>query len=295
MNLKVFTTDYLMPNITITGLKVSGKIDTLALGVFDGMHLGHQQLLENNAYALTLYPHPAHVLKKNKHLPILSTPREMRKIYSRLLVLKFTPDICKLTWDAFLDQVVKEQIRPKRIVVGFDYHFGNRREGNFKKLSQWAKKNGISVTQIDPFSQNGTLIKSTLIRESIVHGNFNQAVELLGHPYLICGSVIKGKTMGYPTANLTVPKMKLLPKNGVYKGFVNVGGRRYTCGIYIGTKPTFNGKNKQVEVFLVDYDGNLYNRQLALYVTEFVRPEMTFNNTEALKDQIRNDLNQILK
>lgn len=288
-----------MSNITISGLPVSGEVDTLALGVFDGMHAGHQQLLASNAYALTLYPHPAHVLKKNKHLPILSTPREMRKLYSRLLVLKFTPDICKLKWDEFLDQVVKKQIKPKRIVVGFDYHFGYRREGSFEKLSQWAKENEIAVTQINPFSLDGHLVKSTVIRKSIVNGEFDHALQLLGHPYLICGAVIsgegRGKTMGYPTANLAVPKVKLLPQNGVYKGYVSLDGTRYTCGIYIGTKPTFNGKNKQVEVFLVDYDGNLYGKQLALYVTGFVRPEMTFNTTEALKNQIRNDLNEILK
>jgi riboflavin kinase/FMN adenylyltransferase len=272
---------------------------SLGLGVFDGLHLGHQKLLSHCSHALTFYPHPSQVLKKNSDLKLLTTLDELKVLIPQLLVLNFTEEISIMSPDVFLEEIIVRQFSPQQLVVGYDYCFGRYRAGDAKYLVEWGAKNGVKVLVIPPVTLGGEPVKSSRIRSAIVAGEFNHAVELLGHPYPISGTVIhgqhRGTPLGFPTANLDVETMKLVPPHGVYGGYVDLDHCRYPAGIYIGSRPTFADEAAvQVEVHLIGFSGDLYGQSLSVQMTSMIRPEIRFENVEQLKQQIEEDLKKIV-
>ena len=278
-------------NITFHGN--NQQPESLGIGVFDGIHQGHQALLNQCDTLLTFNPHPVTLIKQIDAIKRLTTLPEMTYYVPHLISLEFNKTIQNLSAIDFLDQIILKKINPKKVVIGYDYHFGNNREGTPQFFYDWGKKNNIEVTIIKPVSHENTIVKSRQIRSSIEQGNFNQAIEALGHPYLIIGKVTKGdnrgKTLGFPTANLQVAENKLIPNNGVYKGHVLINNTPYKAMIYIGNRPTFNTSHS-IEVFILNYDKNLYNQELYVFVTQFLRQEIKFQSQDQLIEQIHKDI-----
>jgi riboflavin kinase / FMN adenylyltransferase len=285
-----------MKEYKISGLKKTTKIKTLGIGVFDGLHIGHQKIADKCSHILTFYPHPDLVLSKNKKLKMLTTLREMRFYLPRLLVQHFTKKTALLSPISFLEEVLAK-LNPKKIVVGYDFHFGCGKLGNTQTLKEWAAQKNIVVECLDPVSYNKIVIKSSKIRTFIEGNLFNQAREYLGHPYLMIGSVIKGegrgKLLGFPTANILVPPKKLVPRNGVYTGWVLYKKKKRPAMIYIGKRSTFAKKGWSLEVHILNFQENIYGKQLKIFVEEKLREDKKFENAQELIKQIKLDISQV--
>lgn len=270
------------------------SINSLGMGVFDGVHLGHQQITTQVDTILTFNPHPATVIKNVTQLSRLSTPKEMSYYVNQVACLHFNKEIAAMRADEFLSEIILKKLNPKQIVVGYDYFFGTNRTGTPQYLQQWGIKHNINVIVVDPFSLNKTIVKSKFIRKLIQDNTLNEAISYLGHPYLIEGTVIKGdqrgKKLGFPTANIKVSETKLIPPKGVYSGYVILNNKSYKTFIYIGTKPTFNGQSNTIEAYIHEFSGNLYNQELAIHIEKFIRNEIKFNSSQDLIAQIKKDL-----
>jgi len=226
-------------NIRLLGHGTDG-VESLGLGTFDGLHLGHQEILNHCTHLLNLYPHPARVLQRNKDLKRITTTRELRILHPQLLTLNFNKNIAQLHAKEFLEDIIWTFLKPKKIVVGYDYKFGRKKTGDIHYLKEWAKRYEIEVIVISPFKKGGRIVKSSEIRDLLAHGDFNEALELLGHDYLISGVVTsgdgRGKSIGFPTANLRLKKEKLVPGNGVFMGTVDLKEKSELALVYIGKK-----------------------------------------------------------
>ena len=269
-------------------------INCLGLGVFDGIHQGHQQLLKEADALLTFEPHPITILK-NIQVNRLTTKEELPFYIPQLFTLEFTKDIATMSSDDFLNDIILKKINPKKIVVGYDYHYGHKKEGNIATLKQWGTDNHIDIIEINPFTINNIPIKSRLIRKTLTEDNFNQGIEWLGHSYLIKGTVIKGdgrgKTIGFPTANIAVSTNKCIPQYGVYKGTTTINQTSYNAMIYIGNKPTFNHTHRSIEVHILNFDQDIYNQTIDVFLEKKIRDHQKFDSTETLIAQIKDDIN----
>ena len=269
---------------------------SIGLGVFDGLHRGHQQIACQADYLLSLFPHPRHVLT-GKTVRYLTLPHELMLLNSNIDILNFTIEVSQLSAIEFLNDILLQLFKPKKIVVGYDYQFGNQRKGNYTLLKEWGAKHQVEITQIAPFKYKDRLVKSSVIRKLLHDDQFQEAVDLLGHPYLISGEVVhgdgRGKTLGFPTANLKVNADKLVPSKGVYKGYVTIENQRFSCLINIGNNPTFNGHELKIEVHIAHFDRSLYGEKLTVFMTDKIRGEKQFQDKAALIDQIKKDCKQL--
>ena len=267
---------------------------SLGLGVFDGIHKGHQAILSQCDALLTFNPHPVTIIHNTIPLDRLTTIKEMTQYIPQLFVLEFNKMIANLSAQDFLNKIILEKINPSRIVIGYDYHFGKNKKGTPDIFKQWCNSHNIPITIVEPISNTDQIIKSKAIRTELKQGDVNQALDDLGHPYLMIGTVIKGdsrgKELGFPTANLKFPPEKLIPKKGVYKGTITIEDKPYKTMIYIGNRPTFNTKTTTVEAFILDFKGNLYDQTISLYIEHYLRAEKIFPNKEALINQIHQDI-----
>ena len=282
INIKYFSKTKLQP------------IKSLGLGVFDGVHLGHQQIISQVDTVLTFNPHPTTIINPKTELLRLSTPEEMATYVNQVACLNFDNTIAAMSADEFLNDIILTQLSPKKIVVGYDYFFGSKRKGTPEYLKAWGKTHNIDVTIVKAFSKDDTIVKSKLIRQLFLDNHCNKAIELLGHPYLIYGQVVKGDqrgtSLGFPTANLEVAKNKLIPPTGVYKGHVKIQNTTFKTFIYIGSKPTFNGNKRTIEAYIHGFSGNLYDQKLGLHIEQFIRNEIKFKSSQDLISQIKKDL-----
>lgn len=285
-----------MSDVTFIGIPPH-PIKSIGLGVFDGLHIAHQHLAQHCDALLTFHPHPDIILRKDTDLKHLTTLDELQELFSSVVALSFNYDVAQLSPTDFLD-VIKSTFNPERIVVGYDYRFGHKRLGDFSVLSTWASENGIQVKEIPMYTRDDTAVKSGQIRCLIREGNFEKALELLGHDYAITGTVIpgegRGKTLGIPTANLKVDAIKLLPEPGVYSAWTRIKGVEYPCIAYIGNKPTFDtAQETGVEVHIPHFEGDLYETDLRIYLNGFIRGQKKFDSSESLVTQIKRDIQEI--
>ncbi len=267
----------------------------IGLGVFDGLHKGHLAIAGQVDCLVTFSPHPDVVLNKNPQLLRLSTLSELRCISPvPVHTLRFSKAMASMSPDDFLKQVIMPTFNPQKIVVGYDFKFGAKRQGNHQFLTEWGKANGVAIEVVPPACHGDIPIKSSDIRTYLLEGAFDTAVHLLGHPYLIEGKVIhgekRGRQLGFPTANLVLPADKLIPANGVFSGEVKLGKKTIHSMIYIGNKPTFGGKKTVVEVFLYNFDGNLYGKTLKVFLKKKLRGEKQFSSKDELIAQLQHDL-----
>ena len=274
-----------------------GPVTGIGLGVFDGVHLGHQALWSKCSALLTFDPHPITALK-GIQIQRLTTIKEMQYYIPDLYVLTFNQEIAKLTPASFLDQVMTHEIQPQKIVVGYDYRFGAKKAGNFEYLTEWAGKRGVSVEKIAPVNSGGFPVKSSRVRDALISGDIAQAVQLMGHSYLMIGTVIhgegRGKVLGFPTANIQVPDNKLIPGDGVYAGSVIWQEQDHKAVISIGKKPTFAKQGSHIEVHIPGFSEDIYGHELSLFIEKRIRDQQTFPDQDALVAQIKQDLTNII-
>ena len=290
------TTPFIHPKQPIS------PITSLGLGVFDGLHRGHQKLLEHCDALLSISPHPAIIVKKAPPFPQITTQEELKllitqiKPTAQLFTLNFSIEVSKLSPTQFLS-LITSSINPQHIVIGYDFKFGYQQSGDISTLKSWGENHNIKITEVQPVtSYSNHPYKSSPIRQMILNNEFNTAIEWLGHPYLILGTVIKGegrgKKMGFPTANLAVPQSKLIPSPGIYKGFSIINDKKMASAIYIGSKPTFSSQAPiTIEVHIIDYQGpDLYNQAIQTHLTEKIRDDQSFDSVETLCQQIQIDI-----
>ena len=282
-----------------------------ALGFFDGVHLGHQALLAEcrrlarlhgcQAGAVTFTAHPDMLVLGNA--PNLLNTTEDRK---RLLIaygmdfvaeLPFDKQLMTTHWSAFLSQLLERGAAG--FVCGEDFRFGAGGSGTAKKLAAFCKKRNLPHTIVPEQAMDGDRISSTRIRFLLEQGQLETANRLLGHPHILTGTVQSGKqlgrTIGFPTANLSLSAELLIPKCGVYVCKVTVDNELYVGITNIGTRPTVNGAGIIAETHLPDFQGNLYGKKITLALYEFLRPEKKFNSLDELKAQIAADMAQAQK
>ncbi|MBE7440380.1 MAG: bifunctional riboflavin kinase/FAD synthetase [Spirochaetales bacterium] len=281
-------------------------------GVFDGLHRGHQALIQRlqkhsrrgGARVLVTYePHPDQVLGKSRgpfsecftYLEKLSLFQQFD--LDAVVFLRFTPELAKMTALRYLKEILLGRLRARTIIIGYDQCFGRSRKGDYSFLKMMSKRYSYRVERIAAVQKKGRVISTTEIKSALRAGQIELANEWLGHPFFLTGTVVRGfgrgERLGFPTANLELPETKLVPGAGVYAAMAEWGQARYPCMLNIGYAPTFGGKRLSVEAHLLDFSAALYGEQLRLHMLERVRSEIAFSSVEDLKAQLERDRAEI--
>ena len=277
-----------------------------ALGFFDGVHLGHQALLTAcrhlaakhrcRAGVATFLGHPVGLVS-GKAPALLNTNEDRKRLLltygaESVLELPFDKALMETPWADFLENLLEKGAGG--FVCGEDFRFGRRGEGTAEKLADFCRERGLPWAIVPEQDAGGSRISSTRIRDLLEQGDVKTANRLLGHPHFLSGTVITGKqlgrTIGIPTANLQFPEGTLVPKLGVYATTVVADGKNYAAVTNIGTRPTVNGQGVNAECHLLDFQGDLYGKQILVLFRDFLRPEQKFDSLEALKTQIAADI-----
>ena len=285
----------------------------MALGFFDGVHLGHAALMEKTAEqaeklgmkpaVLSFDIHPD-LLVFGKNVSLINSAEE-RKTYIRsrfgisdVIFLRFTQDLMKMKWDNFLDLLVS-RFDVGHLVCGHDFTFGYMGEGNAEKLKEYCAGAGLGCDVIPPVYHGGEIISSTLIREYIASGRIADANRLLGHSHFVSGTVIhglhNGEKLGFPTVNLKMPEGRIIPAFGVYASKVTTeSGKTFQAATDIGVKPTVcDDASILVESHLFDFSEDIYGENITVELLEYIRPEKRFSSLAELSEGIENDIRSI--
>ncbi|TCP58875.1 riboflavin kinase/FMN adenylyltransferase [Tumebacillus sp. BK434] len=283
----------------------------MALGNFDGLHIGHQQLIararglaESSGLPvslLTFYPHPRQVLGKGGYTHLLTPFDEKMRVMQELgvdivYVVNFSLEFAGMSAEDFVFRFLGA-LHPQTVVVGFDYAFGRGGTADTSQLKQLAEQIGIDVEIVGAVNAYGEKVSSTLIREKLSYGDVRLVQELLGRPYGINGIVVhgekRGRLLGFPTANIEPNDPYSLPKNGVYLVRVLVQNAWYAGVLNIGTKPTFHDNHRRtLEAHLLNFEGDLYGQNVRLQLLDFLRDEKKFFSVDELIAQIRSDVRE---
>lgn len=275
----------------------------LALGVFDGVHAGHREVIDRavraareeggESFVVTFSPHPIRVIAPSKAPgALLATLDEKAAVMSDLgvdglLVIRFDENFAKMAAEEFVRKICAGDVRS--ISVGEDWRFGSKRLGDVEMLRRMGEELGFRLNAVSPVMWDGERISSTRIRQAIRDGNFDEVEQMLGRKYEVSGTVIEGKRLGgkigFPTANLRLGDLQT-PKDGVWA--VNVDGEREGVA-NLGTRPTVGGTERLLEVYLFDFSGDLYGKEMRVGFEKFLRPEKKFGSVEELREQIGKD------
>ncbi len=285
----------------------------VAIGAFDGLHLGHLRLLEEtkklgeelfaSPVILTFSPHPREVLRPQVpfyYLTLLDEKIETLSAFNfpYMVILPFTRSLAELTPDIFVEQYLVDYLKVKAVVVGYNFRFGRGRSGNAEFLLKMGEKYNFMVRIVEPVEIDGIRVSSSLIRELLLKGEVERANRLLGRPYSLKGRVIlgkgRGRILGFPTANLEIPGKKLIPKEGVYAVWVSIDNKKFKGALNIGKNPTFEDKKLSIEVHILDFSEDLYNKIIKVDLIKYIRGEQKFPSVEQLVEQIKKDC-QIVK
>lgn len=280
----------------------------LAIGIFDGCHLGHQKILKNvinqgrrlgvAAGLMTFSPHPERILN-HKIIPLIQTGRQKLEWLEKrgldyCLILSLEKDLATLSGREFARKILSEQLGISAVVVGQNFRFGHNRRCGVRELRVFGRRYGFRVMAVRPVTRGGTQVSSSLIRHLLEKGRVEQAASLLGRPYEIQGTIIRGRgfgrTLGFPTINLKTQNEILPP--GVYLALVKIGNTTYRAVANIGFCPTFGGKQPSVEAHLLDFSGKLYGQEARLYLLKKLRNEKKFPSVESLRRQIASDVSR---
>ena len=300
MNLSFPLTEEMLKEIAVP--------QVLAMGQFDGLHLGHVSVIESavklsreqgiQAAVLTFHPHPKEVMRKGDYQGYLTPFRDKEEILEKmgvdvLYVIEFNESFSKLLPEQFVTQFLI-QSEVKVAVVGFDFRFGHKGAGDENKLRELGMPH-MNVVTIPPLMLDGKKVSSTSIRSVLYEGDVKEAQRMLGRPYSIKGTVIdgekRGRTIGFPTANVEPSESYVVPLKGVYAVWVSHRNQKFPGVMNIGVKPTFHKDRTKpsFEVHLLDYSGDLYGEELTVELVEFLRPEQRFPSIDDLIAQIRRD------
>lgn len=285
------------------------KSTIITIGTFDGVHLGHQKILkklnieaENNGLessVLTFFPHPRTVLNPNSSLKLINTIEERISLFKKskidnLIVHPFTKEFSELDSEDYVKNILVDQLKAKIVLIGYDHKFGKNRTADINNLKEYGIKYNFEVIEIKAEEINDIAISSTKIRNSIEEGDIQLTNSYLGYEFSFFGKVVKGnsigKTLGFPTANIKIgTELKLIPKNGVYLISTIINQKIIFGMMNIGIKPTTNENTKSIEVNLFDFNQDLYDTNITIYIKQFLREEIKFDSLNELKLQIEKD------
>ncbi len=280
-------------------------------GTFDGVHIGHQKILQRlreiadrtpggQTVLLTYWPHPRLVLHPDDDsLRLLSTIEEKAGRLAQhgvdhLLILPFTPEFSRTSSEEFIRRILVEQIGTRTLVIGYDHRFGRNREGSFAHLRTHATQYGFTVEEIPRQDIDDVGVSSTKIRQALAAGEVTKAHEYLGHPYQLRGQVVRGnqlgRQIGFPTANLEIAeRYKLIPADGIYAVRVSHQDRNYNGMLYIGRRPVLDVSDRTIEVNIFDFAADLYGQTLTVELVALIRFEEKFASLDALRIQLGHD------
>ena len=281
----------------------------LTIGTFDGVHLGHQKVLErltkeaknNNlkSTVLTFFPHPRTVLNPNKPLKLINSVNERTDLLSKskidnLIIHPFDKSFSELDPEKYVLEILVTKLKAKIILIGYDHKFGKNRTADINDLKMYGEKYGFKVIEIKAEEISNIAISSTKIRKAISEGDISTAKEYLGYDVSLSGRIVRGKsigrTIGFPTANVEVSEgYKLLPKNGVYLIESIINKKQVFGMMNIGVKPTLIESSKTIEINFFDFEGDLYDKNIRVDIKQFIRDEVRFESLELLKSQIQKD------
>ena len=309
------------------------KNAVVTIGTFDGVHQGHRQILnqlkeeaariKGETVIITFHPHPRKVLRSEKpRIQLINTIEEKTELLSNeginhLVIVPFTQEFSKLTAKEYVEDFLIKKFHPHTVIIGYDHHFGQGREGDYRLLEDYEESGNFKLREIPEHDLNASAVSSTRIRAAILNGKIEEANELLGYPFFFEGLVVQGdklgRKLGYPTANLKVEEEeKLVPGNGVYAVEVSPDPDNYREGVptfvgmmsreselkgmmNIGVRPTLGGTKRVIEVNIFDFDQDIYGKRLRVYVKKRLRDEVMFNGLEELKGQLAKDKQEALK
>jgi riboflavin kinase/FMN adenylyltransferase len=276
-------------------------------GTFDGVHLGHQKIFDRlkevtvkhsgETVVITFWPHPRLVLNPtDTKLKLLNTFEERIELIKEqgiqhLLRIPFTKEFSNISSTDFIQKILVEKIGTKKLVIGYDHHFGKNREGSFEQLKVNGPRFGFDVEEIPRQEIDHIGVSSTKIRTALEAGDVESAQTLLGRPFSITGRVVQGeklgRILGFPTANLDLDShYKLIPAEGIYAVLVTYEGRQHKGMLYIGQRPTVGGVHQTIEVNIFDFDKTIYGETLSVQFISNIRQDIKFNDLEALKAQL---------
>ncbi|WP_411812698.1 bifunctional riboflavin kinase/FAD synthetase [Chryseobacterium scophthalmum] len=286
----------------------SQKPLALSLGMFDGVHLGHKCIIDElkkvgsahhlETAVLTFWPHPRFVFNPNEDLKLLNTLDEKTLLMEKyginnLFLKEFDDEFRNLTGEEFVRQILIEKLNVKYLIIGYDHSFGKNKSGNFELLQKLSKELDFEVEQMEAINIHENNISSTKIRNALLAGNILEANEMLGYSYSVSGKVVHGKklgrTIGYPTANIETENIKLLPKKGAYIVEVLVNNQQYKGMLSVGTNPTVNGEKLTVEVYILDFEGDIYDEKITVKFRDFLHEEIKFEGLEKLIERLDED------
>jgi len=282
----------------------------VTIGVFDGVHKGHQYLIQRLveeahstgrlAVALTFFPHPDIVLRGLQGRYYLTTPEQKAQLLTDLgvdcvVTHPFNDAVRQVRAADFVDEL-STNLKMSALWVGSDFAMGYKREGNVPFLREQGAQKGFTVHDIDLIEAKGGIISSSHIRQAVQDGDMEQAKAWLNRAYSVTGEVVhgekRGRQIGYPTANTAVWDEQVLPANGIYAGWAWLGNERFMAMTNVGVRPTFDGKNITVEPYLLDFNRDIYGEQLEVSFEKRLRPEAKFTNLQDLIDQIGRDVEE---
>lgn len=281
----------------------------VTIGTFDGVHLGHREILSQlsqtaqkaglPSVVLTFFPHPRMVLEPNHSVQLLHTIDERIDILRQcqvdhVIVHPFTKEFSQLPASQYIEDILIQQIKAQKFIIGYDHRFGKNREAGIQTLWAYQEKYNLEIVEIPAQLLNSVAVSSTKTRQALLQGDVARAHQFLGYPYILNGLVVSGKGLGkkidYPTANLQIPESyKLIPAHGIYIVESTIANKK-TYGITsIGTNPTVGGNSQTIETYFLDFSENLYGKQIQLSFLEKIRDEKKFESLEQLRHAIHQD------
>lgn len=286
----------------------------VALGNFDGLHLGHKQLIkqmitraEEMNLVKTVFTFDNNTLVKfktcDKNNMLMSNEQKISMFKAMgidlLFLSKFNENLISMSPEDFVKNILVNKLNAKLVVIGFNFRFGYKAKGDRELLKELGQKLGFEVIVIEPVMKNNKIVSSSYIRELISNGMITEANNLLGRPFTISGTVVEGKgrgrKFGFPTANLKMETNYQIPKHGVYKSRITIDEKEYLSITNIGTNPTFSDVGFSIETHIIDFSQKIYGKKVQVSLLDFVREEKKFNNNEELKRQIMKDIKNVIK
>ncbi|RDY60295.1 bifunctional riboflavin kinase/FAD synthetase [Flagellimonas nanhaiensis] len=287
----------------------------ITIGTFDGVHLGHRKILErliNNAKisglkstVLTFFPHPRMVLQKDTDIKLLNTLEEKTQILDSLgldylIIHPFTKEFSRLSATEFVRDILVNGLKTKKVIIGYDHRFGRNRNANIQDLITFGNTLDFEVEEIPAQEIDDVSVSSTKIRNALLEGDVVTANSYLNYPYMLTGTISKGKGLGkkfgFPTANLHIEEeYKLIPKNGVYVVKSLLEGNEFHGMMNIGYNPTVSGTKKTIEINFFDFEGDLYDQKVQIGILHRIRDEHKFDSVEELQEQLKKDKHHSLE
>lgn len=281
----------------------------VTIGMYDGVHRGHQQIitaavrrgheLSLPSVVLTFDPHPSEVVRPGSHPPILTAPARKADLIEGLgadvlCVLPFTREFSRLGPDEFVHQLLVQKLHVAAVVVGENFRFGHKAAGDVPLLSELGRRFGFTAEGVELVSEDDVELSSTYARACVAAGDMDRASRALGRPHRIEGVVVRGdgrgRDLGYPTANVEPPAHTAVPADGVYAGHLVRSDGRLPAAISVGTNPTFSGEQRRVEAFVLDFDSDLYGEHVGVEFVHRLRPTVRFDTVDALLAEMADDV-----